>query len=710
MKSKALPNTNHWRSDPLASLVLLLMLLLGLGVPVCGTSWDLKLNADATIEFFPDRCFGWDRAVRESLVLWVAGELPWEMEATEIWEHGGAVVPLPTTDDLRRLARALSDESLVAQVRSTAETVDGCASRLALLGPSIAIDDVEDALEDMEAALDDLLDGIEDLPVGGDREPVAALYECAGQMEDVVDGLEYIASRIRLYAHDSVRAELAEWVREIALEAVNGEGSRYIRSIQALLQHILALHGRQIHADAAGAIRSRGDRLLRLCTERTTGRSLDVDLSTTLFEVEVEASSGITETDSAAPSRRKIASTGGVAIEAELEGMAIDLGVQRSETDYLDSIKDASDAQVRRAELQVESEVEGHQLRIGLEGSRKRCPGDIDGQFAAGSAVVIRSNIVRLQTQIENAGLPNEITAELVGHVASALQALDIGDLESAVDPMADFIDEVNDLVWEGSLAPAVGDGLVAAAWEILPKRVEREWTAPASIALDMGSDGSLDVDVSIGQRRVPTNPRLDWLRREGSVDWQREARWAAVEIGMEGGRVEYPNDPGRTNHTSQTSYAVGWVHEEWTVDFESSSSSTTYPHATKKDKLESDDALCLGCDVDSITASLELEQSVVWYPNDPGRPITHRRDREFEVACRLGVLDFDLSSSCTRYLDEVGLELRVQRGMQLAAEWAPSDSLQLEAEWTWHEVIDWESPEKDTSSRRLAVSFEWKL
>jgi len=708
MTDKTLRSDDMHEVASLLYFFLPLLFLMGWSLTVFGASCDLELNGDATIQIFPDRCFGWDRVVRESLVLSYTGEPAWDVESEGNWDHDGASAPLSTTDDLRRLAVGLSHGDLAAQVRSAAEAYDAATSRLVLLAPPISIDAVEDLLEDVEAALDDLLDRVEESTAGDDRGAIAHLYECAGRMEDVVDGLEYVASRIRLYAHAEVQAELAEWVREVALCAAEGDRSRYVRSIHALLERVLALQGCQIHADAASAIRSRGDRLLRLCDDRTTGRSLDLDVSTTLFEVGVDASFGIEATDSLAPSRRRVTNEAGIAVETELEGFAIDLAVQSTDTDYLDSIKDASDAEVRKAEMQVESELEGRGVRVGLEVSRKRSPGDVDRQFAAGSETVVRSNMGRLRVEIGNAGLPGEVAAELVGLVEGAVQALNCGDLEGAVDWMEDFIDEVNDLVWEGSLPFAQGDRLVAAAWEILPKRIEREWTVPASVAFDAGTVGSVDLDVSIGRRRVPTNPRLDRLREKGSLDWQTEIEQAELDAGFEVERTEYPNDPSKTKRESQTSYAIEWVQAEWTVEFESSSCSTAYPQAATKDKLESEDVLSLSCDPGWITASLEFGRSVVRYPNDRGRAMTDRRDREFEADWTLGAVAFDLSASCTSYLDEAGSQLRVQRVTSLAADWAPTKSVRLGLEVKWQRSIEWDSPEGDSSSLSLSLSFDW--
>ena len=674
-------------------------------------AWDLALDGDATVEHFPDRCYGWGRAIGECLTVSYTGESAWGLKGKGIWEHDGVIVPLSTTDDLRRLGSRLCRANLAAQVRSAAETYDVGIDRLVLLPPPISIDEVEDLLEELEAALDDLLDAVEESPSGGDRGVVAILYECAGQMEDVVDGLEYIASRVRLYAHDSVQAELAEQVREVALCAAGGARSRYIGSVHNLLECVLTLQEGQIHADAAGAIRSRGDRLLRLHDGRTTDRSLDLDANAALLELGIDASWGIAETDSAAPSHRRVANQARIDVEAELGGLGIELGMESANTDYLDSIKDASDAEIRRGDMHVESEVEGRKVRIGIEVSCKRSPGDVDGQFALGSETVARSDMKRLQMKIENAGLPDEVTMKLANHLEAALLALSHGDLEGgAVDHMEDLIDEVNDLVWEGSLPPSAGDGLVSAAWEILPKRVEREWTAPASLALDMGSDGSLDVDVSIGRRRIPTNPRLDTLRETGSLNWQSGFGWADVEAGMERNWTEYRNDSSKTKHRSQTVYAIQWGQQGWTVDYESSNGNTAYPHAPNKDKQESNDALCVSYDADWIAASFELERSVVRYPNDRNRQLEDRRDREFEVDCSLGAAGFELSVSCTRYLNEAGYEFRVRRVTGLAADWAPSDSLQLDAELKWQRDIEWASPEGDSSSLSLSVSFNWSL
>jgi hypothetical protein len=710
MTDKTLQSDDKHEVASLLYSFLPLLFLMGWSLSVFGASCALELNGDATIKLFPDRCFGWDRAVWESLVLSYTGEPAWDVEGEGIWDDDGVSVPLSTTDDLRRLAVGLSHGDLAAQVRSAAEAYDAGASQLVLLAPPISIDAVEDLLEDVEAALDELLDRVEESTPGGDREAVAHLYECAGRMEDVVDGLEYVASRIRLYAHAEVQAELAEWVREVALCAAEGDRSRYVRSIHALLERVLALQGCQIHTDAASAIRSRGDRLLRLCDDRTTGRSLDLDVSTTLFEVGIDASWGIEATDSLAPSRWRVTNEAGIAVETELEGFAIDLVVQGTDTDYLDSIKDAGDAEVRKAEVQVESESEGRGVRVGVEVSRKRSPGNVDRQFAAGSETVVRSNMGRLRVEIGNAGIPGEVTAELIGLVEGAVQALNRGALEGAVDWMEDFIDEVNDLVWEGSLLPSTGDRLVAAAREILPKRIEREWTVPASVAFDAGTVGCLDLDVSIGRRRVPTNPRLARLREKGSLDWQTEIGQAELEAGFEVERTEYPNDSSKTKRESQTSYAIESVQAGWTVEFESSSRSTAYPQAATKDQLQSEGALCLSCDADWITASLELGRSVVRYPNDRSRAMTDRRDREFEADCTVGAVAFDLSASCTRHVDEAGSELRVQRITSLAADWSPSDSLRLGTALEWQRSIEWDSPEGDSSSLSFSLSFDWSL
>ena len=128
--------------------------------------------------------------------------------------HGQSI---PTSAILRRLGDAMADEGLAAAIETACAIHDSRIAEMAGLGEPVSIDDVEDLLEDLEACLDDLIDELEMTDPGERRAELAALAAAVGMAEDVMDGLEYLASRIRLYAADSIQSELARRVRDATL-------------------------------------------------------------------------------------------------------------------------------------------------------------------------------------------------------------------------------------------------------------------------------------------------------------------------------------------------------------------------------------------------------------------------------------------------------------------------------------------------------------
>ena len=335
----------------------------------------------------------------------------------------------------------------------------------------------------------------------------------------------------------------------------------------------------------------------------------------------------------------------------------------------------------------------------------RRSPGSVDRQFASRDVNGARRAVVDLAAAVRDVELAPDIADESAAPLDRAIEAFDEGDLEQAVEEIEEFIDIIRDLTWAGDLVVDLASDFEEAAWSILPKRVEREWSLPVTLSIDLESAGTLDCELFAEARSVPTRPSLDWSGHGGAVLWSRESGGRLYEVALDLERTDYPNDLPKSVRETGISFLVERSVASVTLGAEADAHRWTYPHAPVKEKTSADGALGIVWEAQDACVAFETDRSVVRYLKDPGRTATDTRQSELEIEWGVGSLSFEATATLAQRVDPSGAVLREQRKVGLSAAWESGDRLSLRVGLVWRQDIDWTTSTGDSRSLGLSVS-----
>jgi hypothetical protein len=530
-----------------------------------------------------------------------------------------ATVPLP--DDVRATVDAQMEAILAARAALSAAgaPIETLEQRLAAL---------VDCLDELEATLVGVL-GVAPSPRGADAILAATLLIRASG--DFVDGLRYLAGRVRLYGRGALRTECAAILWHAADAACDGEMSRASVALTELRAALVETSPAAFQRSRLDAALSKVDSLLGDGPRRGGSVALGASggaSAASLFGVPTDWTARVTREMGTVPTARSTEMAWTASSELDIWEAQIEAVVEARTVGHDDAAARDGDVVDTSAEVTAEFTVGGADAEadaeadasIGVRVELERYAFEFDREIPASNVAAAERGVSNLLAAVARLGLPGAVAGRLVAPLNRARLALWEGRTADAVTALGQFRDQV----WKEAFGGALGEGaaadLAAATEDLLPRREETTWTVPASIAGVLG-EWSGTIDAEWVRRAAPSDSLIERTDSVVSVRAKREVEGAALSVDAQARRVDYPHDAAKGYCQSQFAGRVSddgdgplevELGAEWTA--------TLYALDARKDKRVADLSLDVAFAEEPWELTLSVSESRVEYPNDPGR------------------------------------------------------------------------------------------
>jgi len=635
-------------------------------------------------------------------------------------------VRLGVLSDLRGEVDSLSAGTLKDALEQTLDLADAAIAAVRALGPTISIDCLEDELEVIEAQLDDFIDLVEDSPEIS-RTTAGRLLVLVKPIEQRYDYMEYIASKVRLYARDGVKDELASLLRRTVLDLANGKRPDYLHDLEELLTRVEGYRGTMIKEEEADRIRNKADLLLRKVGENGTKKSCDLDLSRTIAGIDLAGALSWEMGDYRAPS--KDACTMGLEIGAGYDdaNWSISIDYEQEQRDYADRLKDDSDRISHSIDLAFSWEGDPVERAPSdddfLDDDSWAVAGlilldselylnDIDDEIESNKVTQAIAAIQNLITEVQGLGLPATVEDSLLKELGEegALGALIAGDRREAVDCLEDFIDEVYDAKWDGDIAPDAAYVLIDKALSILPRKRIQQIRIPLSLDFPFRG-GDMTLAVEWEEKLYPAHSLLNWNTITTKVDYAKKEQTFTLSGYVKHEALVYPHanvkDRSLTEWEGQAESALGSCDLALTVFRQE----TVYPNATSKNKRVEKGGLEIDFELSPASITANLTEKLTRYPNNAAKPLS--KDTEISLSASWevgeGTFQVELSNEVKRTYTAPPVAIFTDETRKIELSWMGdiTDDLKISLSSVWKDVISWEDPTKNSRELTLQVEFD---
>jgi hypothetical protein len=633
-------------------------------------------------------------------------------------------VRLGVFSDLRGEVDSLPAGTLKDALEQALDLADAAIAAIREMGPIISIDCLEDELEVIENQLDDFIDLVEDSSEVSST-TAGRLLLIAKPIEQRYDYLEYIASKVRLYAREGVQDELAGLLRRTVLDLADGKRSSYLHGLEELLTRVEGYRGAMIKEEEADRIRYKADLLLRKVSENGTEKNCDLDLSRTVAGIDLDGALSWEIGDYRAPS--KDVCTTGWEIKADFDDADWEISIDYEQTrcDYADRLKDDDDRISRSVDFAFcwEGVPLGNDSTNDnswtLAGSvlldSESYPNDIDDEIESDRVAQAITAIQGLITEVQGLGLPAAVEESLLKELGEegALGALIAGDRREAVDCLEDFIDEVYDAKWDGEITPDAAQVLIDRALSILPRKSIQQIKIPLSLALPF-YNGDMTLAVEWEEKLYPAHSLLNWKTATTKADYAKKEETLTLSGYVKHEELIYPNanvkDRSLTEWEGQAESAL----ESCDLALTLFRQETAYPNATSKNKRVEKGDLEIDFDLPLATITANLTEKLTRYPNNAAKPFSKETDISLSASWDVGKGTFqvNLSNEVKRTYAAPSVEISCTETRKIELSWAGdvTDDLKISLSSAWKDVIASEDPVKNSRALTLQVEFDLSI
>ena len=620
-------------------------------------------------------------------------------------------VSLRTLNDLRNETGTLPPGTLKDTLEQALGKVEAAIAAIGDMADPISISALEDELEIIEDQLDDgVIDPVED-STGLSRTKVGTLLALAKPIEQRYDYLEYIASKVRLYARDEVKPQIASLLRETVLHLTDGNKAAYIRDLEELLARVDQYRGEMIKEEEADRIRYKGDYLLRKVQEQGTKHLWELELSTTVAGFDLEGALTWGSNDYSAPSK-DVCTTGlELAAESAGEGWEISMSYEWEYRDYPDRLKNDDDKIAHSLDLSLSREIDPWEMTVSVLFDDAFYPNYIDDEIEPARVAQAIAAIQSLIDEVRALGLPAAVEDDLLKELGEegALGELVAGDRREAVDQLEDFIDEVYDAKWEVKITHKTAQMLIDRALSILPRKRIRQLNVPLALDFPFRS-GEVTIDVEWERKLYPADSLLDRDTTTGEVTYTREEEASTFTGSLKQEELTYPHAETKNRFLEEWEIKVETQHEYCDLTSRLFQQETTYPHDAVKDKRVQEGDFALSFDITALDVTVELTEKVTHYPNDPDKPAYRKTDLDLDASWEIGEGTFqvELSEEVHRTAFPSADETLVKESRSVDLSWEEdiTDDLEICLSSLWKRVVYWEEPEKDSTELTLEIDF----
>jgi len=523
-----------------------------------------------------------------------------------------ASVPLP--DDVWATVDAQMGAVLAARAAlSTAGApIETLEQRLAAL---------VDCLGELEATLAGALGGAPS-PRGADGLLAATLLTRASG--DFVDGLRYLAGRVRLYGRGTLRAECAAILWRVAEAACDGEMKRASVALTELRVALVETSPTAFQRSRLDAAVSKVDSLLGDGPRMGGNVVLGASGAASVFGVPTDWTARVTRETGTVPTARSTEMAWTASSEMDVAGAKIECAVEARTVGHDDAAARDGDVVNTSAEVTAEFTVGGADAEayasIGVRVERERYAFEFDREIPASDVAAAERGVSDLLADVARLDLPGAVAGRLVAPLSRAQLALWEGRTADAVTALGQFRDQVWKEAFGGAVTEGAAADLAAAADTLQPRREEITWTVPASISGALG-EWSGTIDIEWARRAAPGDSLIERTDSVVSLRAEREVEDATLAVDAEVKCVEYPHDAVKGYRQSQLAVGVSDDGDDpLEVELGAEWTSTFYALDSRKDKRVADLSLDVAFGGPPWELALSVSESKVGYPNDPGR------------------------------------------------------------------------------------------
>jgi len=588
-----------------------------------------------------------------------------------------------TLRSLDGLALFVAGVVLPNGVRATvdAQMAAVLAARAALSAAGAPIETLEqrlavlvDCLGELEATL---VGALGDTPSPRSADAILAATLLTRASGDFVDGLRYLAGRVRLYGRERLRAECAAILWRAVDAACDGEmswASAALTELRAVLVETSPTAFQRSRLDAAV---SKVDSLLGDGPRMGGNVALGAASAASVFGVPTEWTARVTRETGTVPTARSTEMAWTASSEMDVAGAEIECAVEARTVGHDDAAARDGDVVDTSAEATAEFTVGGADAKadaeanaeanasIGVRVELERYAFEFDREIPAPDVAAAERGVSDLLVEVARLGLPADVLVRgrLTSPLDKARLALQEGRTADAVTALGQFRDQVWKEAFGGALAEGAAADLAAAAEDLLPRREEVTWTVPASIAGVLG-EWSGTIDVEWARRAAPGDSLVERTDSVVSLSAEREREDATLAIDAEVKCVEYPRDAVKGYRQSQL--AVGVFDDgggPLEVEFGAEWTATSYALDARKDKRVADLSLDVAFTGVPWELALSVSESKVEYPNDPGRD---ERTGAWEIGVDAAFVGGTLEVAWTSEWQSTALGRETEEGMRV--------------------------------------------
>ena len=626
-----------------------------------------------------------------------------QVDLTSTWE----TTAVASLDDLRGAILRLPGSPLrdlldnhMAALQTEWFLIEGMAA-------SPGIQAIEDGLENLEHGLDEIYELLEDNPEEVVRVARGMAMARAKGLERIIDGLEYIAAKFRLYAQAACADEASRMIRRATLAALDGNSRATSSTLRDLRRLTEEGSGERIEKPEADRILAKIDTLLQTWGENSAGFALDLSGASDALPLPVEWALHFDRSEGDLPADGQMAFGLEIASEVDVDGLGIGLEAEFERTTYDAPLRRESNVIAKQFAIALDRAWPDWELDAAWSLDYSSYPDKVDEEFAAEDVAWVRTRLEHLAAAVKALGLPSAAQADLLDPLEASLGALSSGQFNDAVDELEDFTDEVWEGLWKGWLARDPADLLVLEAERILPRRTSMTSRLPIDLET---TAGTWDVNAGIEWESTSYASCSNLDRQDRVWSLALDGPWGdcAVDLDVELTTVEYPNDTAKTYRRHEFRTGLSHEHEGLDVDWSAGTEETIYPQAPAKAKLINENDISIEFEHEHGSVTVERDWKRTVYPADVSKDVETvvRTAMGASFSLPSGELTWDWEVATTD-LAASGEEKREESwGLELEVE--PPNVAGLTCNLAWQRNRTWDDPSKDSTQVRFEVELDW--
>ena len=627
-----------------------------------------------------------------------------------------SVTRLDTLSSFHAEVNYLTAATLKDDLNQSLSQADAAIDVIKNTSSGMSIEELYDQMKVIEKALDDNFIDLVDTSADISQIGKARLLVIAKPIEQRYDYLKYIASKIKGYARDEVKNEFACLLSRTVVALADGDVAGYQHDLSEIISHAAEYRGTMIKQEEADRIRYKADLLLRKIAESGTSRSCDIDLSTTIGDVDIDG--GLTWNEAGYRSPSKDVRTDGLDLTASYTNDDWDISIdyQQEWRDYADRLKDDNDRLKHSLDVSISRDLDPYSVGLSLSLEHEFYPNDVDEEIELDRVTEASARSHALVDRVLWLHLPATLEAKLVKDVGEegALAALVIGDRSQTVDCLDDFIGHVLDAKWDGDIDPVAAQVLIAMASAILPRRRINNINVPLSIGFPFRG-GDATVDLEWESKTYPADSVLDHGTSTGVLSYIKEESSFTLSGYLKREELLYPNDTTKSRSLKE------W---EGSFDKEISCGSigmtlfqqlAAYPLVSQKNQSVRKLDLDLSIDLSGVSVALQWADKLSEHPNDAEKPIVQVIELGFDANWEVtqGIFSISLSNEQEWNADHADISL-LERTLvketgkaELSWDSKITDDLTVKLSSTGKSVINLADPCKDSTDIILQAEID---